>query len=97
MATPVPENQTITLVDTLSGAKTISLPAVSTCLGRVVTITDVYGNAAASNITVQTTGDDSILFFSTPSIVLSNNGASVSVMAGPSNLWVVLNYWNGTL
>ncbi len=97
MATPVPDNQTITLVDTTGGAKTVTLPAVSTCLGRVITIADSYFSAGTNNISVEVSGADTIFNLTNSNLVLSNNGASVSLLAGPSNNWVVLNYWNGTL
>jgi hypothetical protein len=95
MATPVPENQSIILVDSSGGERTIQLPAVSSSLGRLITIMDGTYTAATSNVIVQTSGSDTLLNFTATSNVFGTNGFSVTFMAGPSNNWNVVNYFVG--
>jgi len=96
MATPVPDNQSIILVDTTGATRTIQLPAVSSSLGRLITIMDGTYAAATSNVIIQTTGSDKLLNFSATSSIFSTNGFSVTLMAGPSNNWNVVNYFGGS-
>ena len=96
MATPVPDNQSIVLVDTSGGERTIQLPEVNSCLGRLITIMDGNYTAATSNVIVQTSGSDTLLDFTATSSMLSTNGFSVTFMAGPSNNWNVVNYFGGS-
>ena len=96
MATPVPDNQSIILVDTSTDARTIELPPVSSSLGRVITIMDGTYTAATSNVVIQTSGSDTLLDFTSTSNIFSTNGFSVTFMAGPSNNWNVVNYFAGS-
>jgi len=95
MATPVPENQSIILIDTSGSSRTIELPPVSSSLGRLITIMDGTYTAATSNVIIQASGSDTLLDFTSTSNIFSTNGFSVTFMAGPSNNWNVVNYFGG--
>ena len=96
MATPVPDNQSIFLVNTTGGTRTIELPPVSSSLGRLITIMDGTYTAVTNNVVIQTTGSDTLLDFTSTSNIFSTNGFSVTFMAGPSNNWNVVNYFSGS-
>jgi len=97
MSIPVPYGVTVLPVDTLTTAKTITLPVVTSSLGRVITILDNSFNATASTITINRSGSDVINDTSTTSVSLDTDGASITLIAIHPNKWRVINYFNGTL
>ena len=95
----VPDNVSVMPVDVLntSSNKPIILPIVSESIGRVLTFTDYKYKAATSTIILTTAAEDVIYNGVNTTLVLSNNGASVSIMAVAPNTWTVLSYFKGTL
>ena len=76
-------------VDTSIMAITITLPEIST-LGtpnnhKLYTITDEGGNALANNITIATSGGDTII--GQPSVVLNDNYNSISIYSDGTTEW----------
>jgi len=99
MSLTVPDNVSVMPVDVLNSDsnKTIDLPLVSESIGRVLTFTDYKCNAAISTITLMTAAEDFIYNGAHTTLVLSNNSASISIMAVAPNMWTVLSYFKGTL
>lgn len=83
------------LVQTTSGAWTISLPAASSvAAGRYFIIKDVTGNAALHNITLSPNGSDTI--DNTSSFVLLYNYSSCFIVSDGSGNWNVLGQQKNT-
>lgn len=97
MSIPVPNGVTVLPVDTLTTAKTISLPLVTSCIGRVITILDNSYNAAASTITITASGSDVINNNAATSVTLDTDAATITLIAIQPNKWRVINFFNGTL
>ena len=97
MSIVVPNGVTVLPVNTLSTAKTIQLPIVTSCIGRVITILDNTFNATASTITIGSDAADIINDNASTSISLSTDGSSITLMAIQPNKWRVINFFNGTI
>ena len=97
MSIVVPNGITVLPVDTLTTAKTIQLPIVASCIGRVITVLDNTYNATASTITINSDAADIINNNAATSISLSASGSSITLMAIQPNKWRVINYFNGTI
>ena len=97
MSIVVPNGITVLPVDTLTTAKTIQLPIVASCVGRVITVLDNTYNATASTITISSDAADIINDNATTSVTLGSNGASITLMAIQPNKWRVINFFNGTI
>jgi hypothetical protein len=97
MSIPVPYGVTVLPVDTLTTAKTITLPVVTSSLGRVITILDNSYSAATNPITINASGSDVINDNATTSVSLDADGASITLISIHPNKWRVINYFNGGL
>ena len=97
MSIPIPNGVTVLPVDTSTTAKTISLPLVTSCIGRVITILDNSYNATASTITITASGSDVINNNAATSVIIGTDAASITIIAILPNKWRVINYFNGTI
>ena len=96
MSLTFPTNVTAIAVDSSTTAKTIQLPHVETCAGRVVVIFDDTHSAQTHTITIETYSGDVIHDNSSTTITLTKNGRSVQLLAVLPNKWRVISFWNGT-
>jgi hypothetical protein len=96
MSLTFPNNVTVIPVDSSATTKTIELPQVSTCVGRVVIILDNTHSAQSHTITIQTYSGDIIHDNSSTSQTLTKNGSSIQLIALPPNKWRVIAYWDST-
>jgi hypothetical protein len=96
MSLSFPEHVTAIAVDSSTTAKTIQLPHVETCAGRVVIIFDDTHSAQSHTITIQAYSGDVIHDNSSTSQTLTRNGMSIQLLAVLPNKWRVISFWNGT-
>ena len=96
MSNTFPTNVTAIAVDSSTTTKTIQLPHVETCAGRVVTIFDNTHSAQTHTITIQAYSNDVIHDNSSSSQTLTKNGQSIQLLAVLPNKWRVISYWDGT-
>ena len=97
MSIPVPNGVTVLPVDTSTTAKTIELPLVTSCIGRVITILDNSYNASTNTITITASGSDVINNNAATSVTLDTDAAAITLIAIQPNKWRVINFFNGTL
>jgi septum formation inhibitor-activating ATPase MinD len=91
----IPDHITVVPVDTSTTAKTLQLPAVSSCNGRIITILDNNHNANSKNITINASSGDVIHDNTTTAMTLGKDGVSITLIAILPNKWRVISYYNG--
>jgi hypothetical protein len=96
MSLSFPDHVTAIAVDSSTTTKTIQLPHVETCAGRVVVIFDDTHSAQTHTITIQAYSGDVIHNNSSTSQTLTKNGGSIQLLAVLPNKWRVISYWDGT-
>ena len=90
----IPAGVTIVPVDTRTISKILTLPTVSTNLGRFLHIKDFYGTSSNSTITISTTGTDLIDDVNTR-YTFSNAWGSFSLLSDGIRSWRLLGLYDG--
>ncbi len=93
----IPSNAFVVPVNTYSTIKTLTLPNISTNVGKMLIFKDYLGYAGSNAIRLSTTGLDNIENVNVRSMVLSNAYGAWSFMNDGINKWFLTNAYLNSL